>query len=251
MQTKTTLLALAVGLALMAGCAKQDEAAAVADAPATAAGDTSAMDTAGTPADGTPSDGTPADAMVDPADAAAPAGADPVAPAATTFDLEAIPVSTAALPDWPYVQLPAGYVFDDADRLAQRTKDLARIPVWTGGQLLWVEGKVFSDDIETVDGKTFSRFELAKGLRQQIESLGGVRLAERSFARDTYQANEKELNDFRQEFSDVQDAYWYDKDMETYVIRRGDSVVWIVVQARNSDGAVLVAEGPAPEAPAG
>lgn len=244
MQTKTTLLALAVGLALMAGCAKQDETAAVADAPAPAAGEAPATDTAD----------TPADAMVDPADAAAPAAAETVAPAApdaTAFDMEAIPVSTATLPEWPYVQLPAGYVFDDADRLGERTKDLARIPVWTGGQLLWVEGKVFSDDIENVDGKTFSRFELAKGLRQQIESLGGVRLAERSYERDTYMANEKALDDFRQEFSDVQDAYWYDKDMETYVIRRGDSVVWIVLEARNSNGAVLVAEGPAPEAPAG
>lgn len=244
MQTKTTLLALAVGLALMAGCAKQDGTAAVADAPAPAAAPAAATDAAG----------TPADAMVDPADTAAPAAADPVVPAApdaTAFDLEAIPVSTATLPAWPYVQLPAGYVFDDADRLGERTKDLARIPVWTGGQLLWVEGKVFSDDIENVDGKTFSRFELAKGLRQQIESLGGVRLAERSYERDTYKANEKALDDFRQEFSDVQDAYWYDKDMETYVIRRGDSVVWIVLEARNSKGAVLVAEGPAPEAPAG
>lgn len=245
MQTKTTLLALAVGLALLAGCAKQDEAAAVAEAPTPAAGGGTAIDPAPTPADS---------AMSDPADAPAPAAAEPVAPAAaeaTTFDLEAIPVSTAALPEWPYLQLPAGYVFDDADRMGERTKDLARVPVWTGGQLLWVEGKVFSDDIENVDGKTFSRFELAKGVRQHIESLGGVRLAERSYARDTYKANEKALDDFRQEFSDVQDAYWYDKDMETYVIRRGDSVVWIVLEARNSNGAVLVAEGPAPEAPAG
>ncbi|KAF1696179.1 hypothetical protein CSC62_09480 [Pseudoxanthomonas jiangsuensis] len=118
--------------------------------------------------------------------------------------------------------------------------------MWTGGQLLWVEGKVFSDGIDNADGKTFSRFELAKGLRQQIEALGGVRVSERSYDRDFYTANEKALDDFRQEFDDLQDAYWYDKDVDTYAIRRADGVVWVVLQTRNDDAAVLVAEGPAP-----
>ena len=244
MQTKTTLLALAVGLALLAGCGKQDGTAPVAEAPTPAADDGTAIDTAGAPVE------SPVDA---PVGDAAPAAAEAVAPAvpeATAFDLEAIPVSTATLPAWPYLQLPAGYVFDDADRLGERTKDLARIPVWTGGQLLWVEGKVFSDEIESVDGKTYSKFELAKGVRQQIESLGGVRVSERSYDRATYEAEQKALEDFRREFNDIRGAYWYDEDAETYVIRRADGVVWIVVQARNNDAAVLVAEGPAPD-PAG
>ena len=133
-----------------------------------------------------------------------------------------------------------------AIELAGQSKDLARVPVWTGGQLLWVEGKVFSDGIDNADGKTFSRFELAKGLRQQIEALGGVRVSERSYDRDFYTANEKALDDFRQEFDDLQDAYWYDKDVDTYAIRRADGVVWVVLQTRNDDAAVLVAEGPAP-----
>lgn len=241
MQTKTTLLALAVGVAVLAGCGRQEDTAPVAETPAPAASDAAAIDTAAAPATA-------------PAEAPSPAVAGPAEPVtadATAFDLDAIPVGSATLPDWPYVQLPAGYEFDDAGRVAQRTKDLARIPVWTGGQLLWVEGKVFSDEIENAEGKTFSRFELAKGLRQQIESLGGVRVSERSYDSETYEANKKALEDFRQEFSDIRDAYWYDKDAETYVIRRADSVVWIVVQARNRDGAVLVAEGPAAGAPAG
>ena len=60
----------------------------------------------------------------------------------------------AALPAWPYLAPPAGYEFDDADRLERRTKDLARNPVWTGGQLLWVEGKVFSDGIDNASAST-------------------------------------------------------------------------------------------------
>lgn len=249
MQTKTTLLAVAVGLAMLAGCGKQDETAPVAEAPAPAANEGTAVDAASGPANGTAANPVD-DAAPDPAPAVDEA-APPVAADAADFDLDAIPVSTATLPAWPYVQLPAGYVFDDADRLGERTKDLARIPVWTGGQLLWVEGKVFTDDIENADGKTFSKFELSKGLRQQIESLGGVRVSERSYDSTVFEANKKELGDFRQEFSDLQEAYWYDADVDTWVIRRPDSVIWIVAQARNGEGSVLVAEGPAPEAAGG
>lgn len=245
MQTKTTLLALAVGLAMLAGCGKQDGAAPATGTPPPAADDGTAIDAAGAPADATV-DAPSGDATPAAAEAVAPA-----APEATAFDLDAIPVSTATLPAWPYVQLPAGYEFDDADQLAEHTKDLARIPVWTGGELLWVEGKVFNDEVESAEGKTYSRFELAKGLRQHIESLGGVRVNERSYDEATYRANEKALEDFRREFNDIREAYWYDQDVETYVIRRDEGVVWIVVQARNGEGSVLVAEGPAPEATAG
>lgn len=248
MQTKTTLLALAMSLAVLAGCAKQDDAAPVDAAPAPVADDDTAVDAVG----GSASGATEAPAAApEPAAEAPAAPAAPVAAEAATFDLEAIPLSSATLPDWPYLALPAGYGFDDADRLERNTKDLARIPVWTGGQLVWVEGKVFSDEIESVDGKTYSKFELAKGVRQQIESLGGVRVAERSYGKETYQANRKALEDFRHEFSDIRGAYWYEEDAETYVIRRDGSVVWIVVQARNSDAAVMVAEGPAPDPAAG
>ena len=144
METSRTLLALGVTIALLGGCKKQEDAAPAAAEPVAAA----------------------------PAEPAAPAAAAPGA----RFDLAAIPVSTAALPAWPYLAPPAGYEFDDADRLERRTKDLARIPVWTGGQLLWVEGKTFSDAIRSDDGKTYSKFEVRKNLQQAIEALGGVRI---------------------------------------------------------------------------
>ena len=228
MRMSKTLLALGVASALLVGCKKQDDSAA-ADT-ATAAADANATQTE-----------APA-VETSPAATEAPAAK----PAVVAFDIDKIPVSDKPLPAWPYIALPAGYHYHEADDLAGQSKDLARVPVWTGGQLLWVEGKVFSDGIDNADGKTFSRFELAKGLREQIEALGGVRVSERSYDRDFYTANEKALDDFRQEFDDLQDAYWYDKDVDTYAIRRADGVVWVVLQTRNDDAAVLVAEGPAP-----
>lgn len=224
MSMRNAMLVLALGVTL-AGCAKkQDEAAPAAEAPVAPAAEQPA------------------------APAATPAAAP--APAMTAFDINTIPESTATLPAWPYVALPSGYQFNYADDLASRTKDLARVPVWTGGQLLWVEGKVFSDRIDNQDGKTYSRFEVRKNVQQAIEALGGVRLTERTFDEATYKANEKALDDVRQEFDRMQTAYWYDEDADTYVIRRADKAIWVVFQSSNDRGALLVAEGPLPEAPA-
>ena len=231
MQVSKTLLALGVAAALLVGCKKQDEAAAEAAAATT-------------------------DASIEQAEAPAPETAAPetpdasAAPAVTAFDINKIPVSDAALPAWPYVALPAGYHYYYSEELGSRSKDLARVPVWTGGQLLWIEGKTFSDAIRSDEGKTYSKFEVRKNLQQAIEALGGVRIGERSYDEATYKANEKALDDFRQEFDRIRDAYWYDADADTYVIRRADKAVWVVLQTGNGDGGILVAEGPLPDAPA-
>ena len=106
METSRTLLALGVTIALLGGCKKQEDAAPAAAEPVAAA-------------------------TAEPA-APAPAAAEPAAPAAAApgarFDLAAIPVSTAALPAWPNLAPPAGYEFDDADRLAAPARATVRRP---------------------------------------------------------------------------------------------------------------------------
>lgn len=231
MQTHKTLLALAVAL-LLAGCGKQENDSAAE-----------------------PVEPPPAPAAEPEAEPVAAAEAAPIATTGTTqpravtqFDITALPLSDAALPAWPYVALPAGYRYYNGADLVPRSKDLARVPVWTGGQLLWVEGRSFSDWVSTDDGKTFSKFELRRNMQQAIEAVGGVRLGERSYDADTFEANRKALEDFRQEFSAMQGAYQYDADVDTYVIRRADKAIWLVLQARNDDGALLVVDGPLPQA---
>lgn len=229
MKINKTLLSFAVAAALLTGCKdKQDEG----DAPAEQATAESVVETAA-PASSEASD--------------VPAAAPVATPSVAEFDITSIPVTNNALPAWPYVALPSGYEFDYADDLASRSKDLARVPVWTGGQLLWVEGKVFSDQIDNTDDKTYSKFEVRKNVQQAVEALGGVRLTESTYDEDTYKANEKEISDFRQEFSRMQNAYWYDSDADTYVIRRTDKAIWVVFQSSNDRGALMVAEGPLPE----
>lgn len=231
MRASKTLLALGVAVVLLGGCKQQADAAA--EAPV---------------ADATEADATP-DAPAEQT-AAPDADAAPAAPAAVAFDISAIPVSDKPLPEWPYVALPAGYAYDDADDMAGSSKDLARAAVWTGGQLLWVEGRVFDDGVDNIEDKTYSKFELRKNLQQAIEALGGVRVAERSFDEATFKANEKALDDFRQEFDAIRDAYWYDADADTWVIRRADKAIWVVLTSGNERGGLMVVEGPLPEVPA-
>ena len=229
MRLDRTVLAVTMAVALLAGCKKeQAEVAAPADAVESAEAAAPAAD------------------LAEQAAVEAPATA---VPAVAAFDIGTLPVSDKPLGAWPYITMPAGYALGHADELASRSKDLARVPVWTGGQLLWVEGRVFSDSIRAQEGKTHSRFELRKNLQQAIEALGGVRLAERNFDSAVQEANAKELDDFRGEFGDMHDAYWHDNDADFYVIRRADKAIWVVTQADNSDGAIMVVEGPLPEAP--
>jgi CHASE1-domain containing sensor protein len=116
--------------------------------------------------------------------------------------------------------------------------------------LLWVEGKTFTDRISNDEGKTFSKFEVRKNLQQAIEALGGVRLSDRSVEEAAEKANQKELEDFRVEFSQISEAYYAGYDADTYVIRRADKAIWVVTSVKDGRAGVMVAEGPLPEAPA-
>lgn len=237
MTMRRAVVSIAVAAALLAACDKQtEESAAVAPSAtqpvATSDGDNDAVTATPAPA--------PAPA---PAAGAETPGADPVVP---SFDISAIKISDKPLPEWPYVVLPAGYHYDNANDIAGASKDLARVPLWTGSELVWLEGRTFSDDIRNDEGKSFSKFEVRKNLQQAIESLGGQRLSEKSYDETVYRAHEKELEDFRQEFNDIRDAYWYDKDADTYLIRRADQAIWIVTEVNNDSASLMVAEGPLP-----
>src|SRR3546814_15915425 len=89
---------------------------------------------------------------------AAAGDAAPASEAAATpaFDIEAVPVSDAALGEFPYFSLPAGY--EPMNRPVQM--DYARFPFWTGEGFEWVEGRSYETSIDAADGKRCSEFGL-------------------------------------------------------------------------------------------
>ena len=225
MALNRAMLVLCVATALLAGCKREQ---AQDEQPAS------------------PTEAPVVDAAPQPAPQAAPAAQ----PAAVAFDIGKIARSDKPLGAWPYVILPAGYVYERADDLAARSKDLARVPVWTGGELLWLEGRVFTDEIDAQDGKTYSQFEVRKNLRQALETLGAVRVAERSFDEAVRGGNERDIAAFLNEFGEMYYPYQADQDAETWVIRGADKAVWVVFHSGNNDGSLMVVEAPLPEAPA-
>lgn len=240
MAVNKTLLALALTVAVLAGCKKKE-----AEVPADAA--PAAMD-ASAPNETSAAPATDASRTTD-TSATTAEPAQPQAQAVKAFDITSIAVSDKPLGEWPYLVPPAGYEFHNATELAKRTKDLARVPIWTGSQLLWVEGKAFSNRINPSEGKNFSKFELGKGLQQAVEALGGVRINEAPITEELEKANEKALDEFRTEFGEIDDAYSPYKQGDTYVIRLADKAVWVVtyLDPVNERGHVMVAEGPLPE----
>lgn len=223
------LFALCIAAALVAGCKKQQEEAAAPEAEVATTSSEAATPPAGT----------------------APAAAEPAQPQAApaqAFDINAIAVSDKPLGEWPYIAAPAGYIF--YDDTSEGTKDLARVAFWTGSQLLWVEGKTYETNIHAGEGKTFSKFEVLKGIDQALTALGAVKISGKGLDDVAYAANKDEVDAFVSEFGDVYGAYrgGSDNTVATYVIRRADKAIWAVVTSTNGNAGLLLADGPLPEA---
>lgn len=184
---------------------------------------------------------------------AAPAEAAPVpAPAeAKAFDVNTIAVSDKPLGQWPYLVLPAGYAFEHADKLREQTKDLARVPVWTGSGYTWVEGKVFVDGIDASEGKTWSQFELRKGIQSTLEALGAVKIGEVAATEEAIAAEDAALTAFKDEFGAMyHTAVGGPQGADAYALRTADRLLWFVPLVRKDDGALMVVEAPLPSPPA-
>lgn len=230
MMMKRSLLAVSVAALIMVGCKKKDETADGAS-----------------PAQEAATQQQPANEATVATGPAAPA---PTAGAAT-FDLNSFPMSDMPMGAWPYLQLPAGYIFFQANGMAAATKDLARVPVWTGADMIWVEGKSFESQIDTQDGKTYSKFELEKSIADAVEALGGKRVTDKSVDEAFFNAHEAELESFLKEFSEIAPAYRHYNKANTWLVRRADKAIWFVSFADESENAALmVVEGPLPVAAA-
>lgn len=224
MAPNKTLLAAAFAVVLLSGCKREAEAPGV-EAPA----DQSAQPAA---------DIAPVPTEPDPAEAGPPA---------EPFNLSALPVTDKPLGEWPYLPVPEGYVYDEAE-----TFDLSRVPFWTGQALEFVEGKVYQAEVEIPSGseKNFSRFEVLKRIDEALTGLGASKVTTSELPSAVVR---KDLpKNFGSEFYAGAGGYNGDQEVSTYVIRQADRVVWFKAFGDENRGSLLIAEAepPAPGAPA-
>lgn len=166
-------------------------------------------------------------------DDAAEAGEAAVGPGEPGFDIASVPVSDAALGDFPYFSLPEGY------RHPNRpipVRDFDRVAFWTGDRLEWVDGKVHQSLIHAERGKAFSRLEVVRNIDHQIAEAGGAKVADSRVPRE-----------IRQEWDDGQQRSpgrggIANHPAATWLVRRADRDIWVHMVASNTSGAWTIVE---------
>ena len=217
------LVPLALLLAL-AGCKKQADGAAV---PAQVAEPAAAVE-----------------APAQPGVAEAP-NAEPAAEPAE-FDVNSVPVTTVALPPFPFFSTPAGLKSRyDSDH--ERNIAFDATYFIAGDKPKLVEGRMFRDrfwlkDLSTIKvERPYSALEFHRNYADAIASLGGKKI-------NTVQWTDKvkaQLGDYKaqHEYARCGDRYDFEK-FEYYLIRAPSAEYWIEVKTADNqtEGCILVLE---------
>lgn len=165
--------------------------------------------------------------------AAAIADGDALASKKQSFNIDSVPISSAALGDFPYVALPQGYT---SKSFGTVSKDFARFPFWTKGEPRWVEGRFFGATFAPESGKEMSEFEVKKNFEALIRQMGGVKVSEERIPSDTVKSWGDEITiGFIDGLGDV-----YNNPATTYVVRRNDGNIWVHLVTYSAGGAYLV-----------
>lgn len=223
---ETTTPAWAIGAlaaaVLLSACGGGTDAPASADtggAPAAATAD-AAPGAAATPT----TDATGPDAVTD--DDATEAATDTTEDAG--FALDRVPVSTVPLGDFPYFQLPEGYVALSA---FTREYPFDRVGFWTGEAIEWVEGRFHVSHIRS-DGSGYSPLQVERNIAAVVEQAGGVHVFSGVEPREVREALWAGTDSFPTRYRNS--VCFATQPVHVYVVRRADRAIW-VRQCSNGD----------------
>lgn len=172
----------------------------------------------------TPSDSDAVPAAADRAAdvAAEETGADTreVAPEADGFSIEALPLSTQPLGDFPFFSLPEGYKAVKAG-----TFEFGEAAFWTGSGIAHVEGRVHATGIRrdrTAGDAAFSDLEVVRNLEAAVRSAGGIEVS----TGETPQALRDPIADAMRAYHIEAKCYGH-SPQQVFVIRRDDGHIWV------------------------
>ena len=152
------------------------------------------------------------------------------------FSLDNVPVSTAALGEFPYFTLPEGYL-----QRGSKTLDFAQMAVWTGDRHEIVEGRVAAIGIthDRKAGKAFSALEVTRNIEHVVTQAGGVKVFAGEVPRQHRNAEEakKAMADYSYQ------AKCFSNDEEhVYALRRPTGLTWIRTCSNRGFAGLMVAD---------
>jgi len=106
------------------------------------------------------------------------------APASTEFSVESVPISTVALPPFPFFKTPEGLVYaqDEKDSLIGFDRHF----FLAGKKLVPVEGKLYNNLMNLTNpdtGRKYSELEFHRNYENAITALGGQKISTTQFTR--------------------------------------------------------------------
>ena len=166
-----------------------------------------------------------------PAATAAPASAETTAPTqpAGTFDLSAVPITSANLGQFPYLTTLKGYSVNTSN---STDYEFDRSYIFDGKGIVGVEGKVSRHLIDADESdKKASPLMIQRNYAELLKGLGAVLV---STGKTPQAAIDKIGEDeFRKHMKWAAEP---DRETDTYVIRQKDKEVWVQVAPIGSDG---------------
>jgi OOP family OmpA-OmpF porin len=246
--TRYILLAGLLTVLLTSGCQQSAE-----PAPAVPASTTPTSSQAESLATQTTAAPTPAAAEAAPAAAPAPAPAPAsatvaaAAPAAEPtvdagFSVERVPVSTAALPPFPFFKAPDGLVGKVEENNA--TVDFAKHYFLAGEAMVNVEGRLHHNAYPLISpdkSREYSTTEFHRNYENAIAALGGLKVSETQFTRPIVDAVGG-LREVNPNWRSAPPTSGYEH--HTYLIRTDTNEYWILIStaARPPMGYVVIVE---------
>lgn len=152
---------------------------------------------------------------------------------ATTFNIAAVPLSTADLGDFPFFTLPAG--LEEQNKPLQKKFDVCFFPV--NGVMTPFEGKVYKTNVTAKAGEEFSQHFFEKSLTDYLTSKGAVKVYEGEISQEEYDAySKKDANK-----GGEGDIGYTGEQIKFYVIRSKDKGnIYVQFSANNASGKLNV-----------
>lgn len=162
-------------------------------------------------------------------------------PASQKFDIQSLPITDVALGDFPYIGLAEGYTYSGIEQ-----PSLERVPYWTGQNVEWVEGRLFSAKIMSAHTdpslkERASFLEIQKNMQAVMQQLGAVEITNSSLPKEMFEEHFKAFS--VPYYNGAAGIYGAPQKIQTFVIHQANKDIWIhFAQASDQSAGIMVTE---------